>query len=35
MGLYIVKRLIDNANGFIEVNSEEGNGTTFDLYFKA
>ncbi|MBC5772714.1 PAS domain-containing protein [Pontibacter sp. KCTC 32443] len=34
MGLYIVKRLIDNANGFIEVKSEVGKGTTFELYFK-
>ncbi|MCX2740775.1 chemotaxis protein CheB [Pontibacter anaerobius] len=35
MGLYIVKRLVENANGFIQVNSEEGEGTTFKLYFKA
>ncbi|NDK55658.1 chemotaxis protein CheB [Pontibacter fetidus] len=35
MGLYIVKRLVDNANGFINVKSEEGKGTTFELYFKA
>jgi two-component system CheB/CheR fusion protein len=35
MGLYIVKRLIDNANGFIKVNSQEGKGTTFQLYFKS
>jgi two-component system, chemotaxis family, CheB/CheR fusion protein len=34
MGLYIVKRLVDNANGFINVKSEEGKGTTFELYFK-
>ncbi|RAU82892.1 chemotaxis protein CheB [Pontibacter arcticus] len=34
MGLYIVKRLIDNANGLIEVQSELGKGTTFELYFK-
>lgn len=34
MGLYIVKRLVDNANGFIEVESKEGKGTTFKLYFK-
>jgi two-component system, chemotaxis family, CheB/CheR fusion protein len=35
MGLYIVKRLIDNANGSIDVTSREGEGTTFKLYFKA
>ncbi|MBB6611612.1 PAS domain-containing protein [Pontibacter sp. Tf4] len=34
MGLYIVKRLIDNAGGYIEVNSREGEGTTFELYLK-
>ncbi|WP_299754886.1 chemotaxis protein CheB [uncultured Pontibacter sp.] len=34
MGLYIVKRLVENANGFIQVNSQEGQGTTFKLYFK-
>jgi two-component system CheB/CheR fusion protein len=34
MGLYIVKRMIDNANGFIKVSSQEGKGTTFQLYFK-
>ena len=34
MGLYIVKRMIDNAGGKIEVASEEGVGTTFKLTFK-
>lgn len=34
MGLYIVKRMMDNANGMIEVESEQGKGTTFKLYFK-
>ncbi|NEM99093.1 chemotaxis protein CheB [Pontibacter burrus] len=34
MGLYIVKRLIDNSGGYIEVISNEGEGTTFELYFK-
>ena len=35
MGLYIVKRLMDNANGSINVISKEGEGTTFKLYFRA
>lgn len=34
MGLYIVKRLMDNANGSIDVTSKEGEGTTFRLYFR-
>lgn len=34
MGLYIVKRMIDNANGHINVKSKLGEGTTFELYFK-
>jgi signal transduction histidine kinase len=34
VGLYIVKRIMDNAGGRIEVESEEGVGTVFKLYFK-
>ncbi|WP_299758926.1 PAS domain S-box protein [uncultured Pontibacter sp.] len=32
VGLYIVKRIIENANGRIEVASELGRGTTIDVY---
>lgn len=35
IGLYIVKRIIDNSGGKIEVDSELGKGTTFRVYFKA
>ncbi|WP_026464285.1 PAS domain-containing sensor histidine kinase [Adhaeribacter aquaticus] len=35
IGLYMVKRIIDNAGGKIEVKSAEGEGTTFNVYFKA
>jgi PAS domain S-box-containing protein len=35
IGLYIVKRIMDNAGGKIEVESEVGRGSTFKLYFKA
>jgi signal transduction histidine kinase len=34
IGLYIVKRIMDNAGGKIEVESEVGKGTTFRMYFK-
>jgi PAS domain S-box-containing protein len=34
IGLYIVKRIIDNAGGMIEVESQVGKGTTFKVYFK-
>ncbi len=30
----IVKRIIDNAGGKIELESEVGKGTTFHIYFK-
>lgn len=34
VGLYLVKKLITNAGGKIEVESELGQGSTFRLYFK-
>jgi signal transduction histidine kinase len=34
IGLYIVKRIIDNAGGKIEVESEVDKGSTFKVYFK-
>ena len=34
VGLYIVKRIMENAGGKIEMKSEEGIGTSFILYFK-
>ena len=34
IGLYIVKRMITNAGGSIEVDSDLGNGTTFKIYLK-
>ena len=34
VGLYIVKRIIDNAGGNIEVKSEVGKGTGFRVYIK-
>lgn len=34
IGLYIVKRIIENNGGKIEVSSELGKGTTFKVYFK-
>ncbi|WP_162426056.1 PAS domain-containing protein [Pontibacter pudoricolor] len=32
VGLYMVKRIVDNAGGKIEVETEEGVGTTFKVY---
>ncbi|MBC5774608.1 CHASE domain-containing protein [Pontibacter sp. KCTC 32443] len=34
IGLYIVKRIIENNGGRINVESEQGKGTTFRVYFK-
>lgn len=34
IGLYIVKRIVENNGGKIEVESEQGKGTTFKVYFK-
>jgi signal transduction histidine kinase len=34
IGLYIVKKIVDNAGGRIEVNSQVGEGTTFKIYFR-
>jgi two-component system, sensor histidine kinase len=33
VGLYIVKKIIENAGGKIELESEVGKGTTFKVYF--
>ena len=35
IGLYMVKRIVENAGGKIEVESEEGTGTEFRIYFKS
>ncbi|WP_158267452.1 PAS domain-containing sensor histidine kinase [Adhaeribacter arboris] len=34
IGLYIIKRIIENAGGTIEVSSQLGLGSTFTVYFK-
>ncbi|MDQ3393677.1 MAG: ATP-binding protein [Bacteroidota bacterium] len=33
IGLYIVKRIIENKDGKIEVKSERDKGTIFTIYF--
>jgi PAS domain S-box-containing protein len=35
IGLYMVKRIVENAGGKIEVESQEGTGTEVKIYFKA
>jgi PAS domain S-box-containing protein len=35
VGLYMVKRIVENAGGKIEIVSQEGAGTEFKVYFKA
>ncbi len=35
IGLYIVKRIVENNSGRIEVESEEGKGSVFRIYFKS
>lgn len=35
IGLYIVKRIIDNNGGKIEVESQEGKGSTFKILFRS
>ncbi|TPE39735.1 ATP-binding protein, partial [Pontibacter mangrovi] len=34
IGLYIVKKIVDNAAGRVEVRSKEGEGTKFRVYLK-
>lgn len=34
VGLFMVKRIVENNRGRIEVQSEEGKGTTFNVYLK-
>ena len=33
LGLFVVKQIVDEYNGKIEVRSEPGNGTTFVIRF--
>ena len=35
IGLYMVKRMVENAGGRIGVQSEQGRGSTFTVYFPA
>jgi len=35
IGLAIVKKIVENHDGFITATSEPGNGTTFDIYIPA
>ncbi len=35
IGLYIVKKIVDDADGHIEAESEVGQGSVFKVYFKA
>ncbi|GEO02552.1 hypothetical protein AAE02nite_02160 [Adhaeribacter aerolatus] len=34
IGLYIVKRIVENYGGYVTVDSTEGKGSTFKVYFK-
>jgi signal transduction histidine kinase len=34
IGLYIIKRIMENSGGEIEVSSQLGVGSTFTVYFK-
>ncbi|WP_439882131.1 PAS domain-containing sensor histidine kinase [Pontibacter sp. MBLB2868] len=34
IGLYMVKKMVENVGGYIEVKSKLGEGTTFNVYFK-
>lgn len=35
MGLYIIKRMVENNDGKVEVKSELGKGSTFSVFFKS
>jgi signal transduction histidine kinase len=34
IGLYMVRKMVENASGKIEVESQPGEGTTFRIYFR-
>jgi signal transduction histidine kinase len=34
IGLYMIKKMVENASGKIEVESQPGEGSTFKIYFK-